>query len=93
VAQRSRADKVEDGRKANTRKVEQFGPDEPNRAARQAAWKKQHSGRNKAENPHVREQIYSPADFGRVKNFDARAKEHPNQRHAENPFSWDKRFA
>jgi hypothetical protein len=92
MAQRSRADKVEDGRKANARKVAQFGPDEPTRAARQAAWKKQHPGGNKAENPHLREKIYGPADFDRVKNFDAWAKAHPNESHSENPFSWGKRF-
>ena len=66
MAQRSRADKVEDGRKANARKVAQFGPDEPTRAARQAAWKKQHPGGIKAENPHLREKIYSYADTHRT---------------------------
>jgi hypothetical protein len=63
MAQRSRAAKVEDGRKATARKIAQYGPDEPNRAARQAAWTKEHSGRNKSENPHLREKVYEPADF------------------------------
>ncbi len=33
MAQRSRADKVEDGRKGAVRKIAQYGPDELNRAA------------------------------------------------------------
>jgi hypothetical protein len=37
MAQRSRADKVEDGRKGTVRKIAQYGPDELNRAGRQAA--------------------------------------------------------
>jgi hypothetical protein len=44
MAQRSRADKVEDGRKGAVRKIAQYGPDELNRAGRQAAWTKQHPG-------------------------------------------------
>jgi hypothetical protein len=92
MAQRSRPVKIEDGRKATVRKIAQYGPDEPNRAARQAGWTKQHPGSNKAENPHLREKVYAPADFVRLKEFDAWAKAHPSESHSENPFSWGKRF-
>jgi hypothetical protein len=71
MAQRSRADKVEDGRKGAVRKIAQYGPDELNRAGRQAAWTKQHPGRNKSENPYVREKICQPTDLDRAKNFEA----------------------
>ena len=69
MAQRSRADKVEDGRKAAARKLAQYGPDELNRAGRQAAWTKQHPGRNKSENPYLREKIYQPTDLDRAKTL------------------------
>jgi hypothetical protein len=69
----------------------QYGPDEPNRAARQAAWTKQQPGREKSENPYLRKKVYEPADFERVKEFDACAKAHPNETYFENPFSWSKR--
>ena len=71
MAQRSRADKVEDGRKGAVRKIAQYGPDELNRAGRQAAWTKQHPGRNKSENPYLREKICQPTDLDRAKNFKA----------------------
>ena len=91
MAQRSRADKVEDGRKAAARKLAQYGPDELNRAGRQAAWTKQHPGRNKSENPYLREKIYEQADFERVKQFNAWAKANPNEPHSDNPYSSGKR--
>jgi hypothetical protein len=93
MAQRSKADKIEDGHKATARKIAQYGPDEPNRAARQAGWTKQHPGQEKSENPHLREKVSAPADFERVKEFDAWAKTHPNESHSENPFSWGKRVS
>jgi hypothetical protein len=90
MAQRSRTDKVEDGRKGAVRKIAQYGPNELNRAGRQAAWTKQHPGRNKSENPYLREKIYQPTDLDRAKNFEAWAKAHPNEPHSQNPYSWDK---
>jgi hypothetical protein len=92
MAQRSRHDKIEDGRKATARKIAQYGPDEPNRAARQAGWTKQHLGQEKSENPHLREKVYAPADLERAKEFDTWAKAHPNESLSENPFSWGKRI-
>jgi hypothetical protein len=84
MAQRSRADKVEDGRKGAVRKIAQYGPDELNRAGRQAAWTKQHPGRNKSENPYLREKICQPTDLDRAKNFEALANAHPNEPHSQN---------
>jgi hypothetical protein len=80
MAQRSRADKVEVGRKAAARKIAQHGPDELSRAGRQAAWTKQHPGRDKSENPYLREKIYQSTDLDRAKNFKAGAKTIPTSR-------------
>jgi hypothetical protein len=93
VAQRSKGDKVEDGRKGAARKIAQYGPDELNRAGRQAVWTKQHPARSRSENPYLRQKIYQPTDLDRARNFEAWAKENPNQTHSQNPYSWDKRSA
>src|ERR1700722_19924775 len=56
--------------------------DELSRAGRQAAWTKQHPGRDKSENPYLREKIYQSTDLDRAKNFEAWAKAHPNEPHS-----------
>jgi hypothetical protein len=91
MAQRSRADKVDDGHKGAARKIAQYGPDELNRAGRQAAWTKQHPGRDKSENPYLREKIYEPGDLARAKDFSAWVNAHPGEPPSQNPYSWDKR--
>jgi len=86
ASKRSGADKTQDGIKAHECKIAKFGPDEPNRAARQMAWTKRH-GRD-VENPHVRGRVYSPVDQERFGYFDVWHKFNPASSHADNPHSW-----
>lgn len=86
VTSRSRTEKGRDGDKAYEYRIAQYGPDEQKRAGRQAAWTKQ--GRDKAANPHLRENVYSLVDLERAKRFAIWHAENPTRSHSENPHSW-----
>ena len=79
---RSRADKAQDGRKAYGYRIAQYGPDEQSRAARQAAWTRQHPGQDRVNNPHLREKVYSSADLDRAGQFAAWNADNPAQSHS-----------
>jgi hypothetical protein len=72
------------GHKANETKLAKFGPDEPNRAGRAAAWTKEHG--SSAESPHTQERVYKEADRHRWQQFDAWRKANSNRGVWENPF-------
>lgn len=76
---------TEAGRKAQITRRFQWGPDEQNRAARQAAWTGDNPDRPRDGNPHIREAVYTTADFERVARFKAWAKVHPTAHPSENP--------
>jgi hypothetical protein len=81
----------EAGLKANETKLAKFGPDEPNRAGRHAAFTAKY-GRD-VENPHTRKNTYPASEASRWKDFDTWQKAHPNQSIWENPSRhrhWDK---
>lgn len=85
---RSRADKRRDGDKAYEYRIAQYGPDEQQRAGRQAVWTRQNSERDKANNPHLRESVYSRADLERARRFATWHTANPARSHSENPHSW-----
>ena len=88
MSKRDRVGNVEAGHKANACKTAMFGPGELERAGNQAAWTRGPANSNKADNPHVRERVYSSADMDRVKRFIVWHKANPTLDHAENPHSW-----
>lgn len=80
----------EAGQKAHETKIAIFGPDEPNRAGRHAAYTAKHG--QGVENPHTRANTYPDGDALRWKNFDTFQRSHPNHSAWENPFRhpyWD----
>ena len=88
ATRRSRVDKVQDGHKAYGFRIAQYGPDEQRRAALQAAWTRQHPGRSKVDNPHLREKVYSSADLERAGRFASWRAENSTRSHSMNPYSW-----
>lgn len=88
MSKRNRADNVEAGHKANACKIAKFGPGELERAGSQAAWTKDPSNFDKADNPYVRARVYSATEMQRAKKFDAWHKANPARDHSENPHSW-----
>jgi hypothetical protein len=85
---RSRVDKVRDGHKAYRYRIAQFDPNEQIRAGEQAAWTRRYPGPDKADNPHLREKVYSLADLERAKRFAAWHTANLTWDHSENPHSW-----
>jgi len=85
---RSRADKVRDGHKAYGYRIAQFGPNEQIRAGVQMVWTKRYRGLDKADNPYLRQKVYSIADMERAKRFAAWRAANLTRDHSENPHSW-----
>jgi hypothetical protein len=84
---RTLAEKRADGLKANAMKIALFGPDEPNRAWREAHWTMD-NGKDKKRNPFTRDKIYSKEVLDNVKNARDWYKKNPNADLDENPYSW-----
>jgi hypothetical protein len=78
------------GVRANDTKIAAWGPDEPNRAAREANWTIKNGSRDPENNPHLRIKIYPKEDHDRVKRFNNWRKANPGQSHDLNPYSWAK---
>ena len=88
MAKRSRTNKIADGYKATRTKIARFGLSEPSRAAAQRAWTIANPTRSKSENPHLRENVYSPSVLAQAESHKAWVKANPGRNDTENPFSW-----
>jgi hypothetical protein len=88
MAKRTRASNVVAGKRAYDSRIAQYGPDEQNRAGRQMSWTKENPDRDKSENPHLRDTVYSASEREEATKFAAWAKAHRDKGHSENPHSW-----
>src|SRR5260221_4032723 len=94
MPKRTKPEKIADGHEATATKIVQFGPDEPSRAARQRAWtidSRDNAEYDASKNPHLREKVYSQADFARVERWKIWAKANPHKAPSLNPHSWGNR--
>ena len=78
----------EAGHKAHETRVAKFGPNEQRRAKQQADWTRQNG--HSAENPYLRERVYTEAEQKRSKQFEAWQKENVGRSIWENPFRYSR---
>lgn len=87
-ADESKAKRSNASKKANARKVVQFGPDELSRASKQAGWTTAHPDADKAANEFLREKVYSVASMEQARRFDIWQQANLIRPYDENPYAW-----